>query len=173
MTQLAHPGTLTPDLPDGLRQLAAYSAYASAIAAVIGLVFLVLFFTLGGFWGPLNDIFVILTYVFTLPVVFALHRMLRAEHPRLSAAAVAVALVGMLGVIVLQGLLVARVMPFSVQIRLVIPFFFTNLAYFLMLARMGRSVDAVPDGPILAVLAGLWVGHPVWGIRVGRALLGG
>lgn len=154
-----------------LIRLAGWCAYASAVVSVFGIVFLVVFFTLGGVFGPLNDIAVIVQYVLMLPIASALHQLLKPYGRGLSTLGTLIGTVGMLGVVVLQVLLVTGLLPFSRQILMVIPAFLVVLAWFVVTAILARRRDLRPNSLLLAALAGLYIGYPFWGCALGRSLL--
>lgn len=156
---------------DGLTRLAGWCAYASGIVSILGIVFLIAFFTLGGVFGPLNDLAVIVHYVLMLPIALAVQQLVRPHGPVLSLVATLVGIAGMLAVIVLQALLVAGVLPFSRQIGMVSIAFLVVLVWFVLTGYLGRSTDLLPKGVLLHVLAGLYVGYPVWAFSLGRRLM--
>lgn len=98
----------------GLAALAGPSALVAAVATVLGAVFLGLFFAKGGLWGPLNDAASIVMMLATVPVVafFATW-----TEPYLAGGVAffvaGVGLVGMLGTVVSQGLLLTRVRAYE------------------------------------------------------------
>jgi hypothetical protein len=160
-------------LSDGLARLAGWCAYASGVAAIIGLVFLFAFFGgLGDHFGPMNDVMVVIHYVLLLPIVAAVYQLVQPYGPRFARVATAVGLAGMLAVIVLQALLVAGVIPFEQQIGMVIVAFLVATVWFVAVTILGRSTGVLPTSIPLAVLAGLVFGYPVWAYLLGRRLLG-
>lgn len=152
-------------------RFAGWCAYASGIVSIFGIVFLVAFFTLGGLFGPLNDIAVIVQYILMLPIALTLRQLLRPYGPGLSLIGMLLGIVGMLAVIILQILLVAGALPFNQQIVMVIPAFLLVLVWFIINAILGRSSDLLPNSMLFNVLAGLYIGYPFWGYSVGRRLL--
>ncbi len=157
--------------PMRLVRVAGWCAYVSGVVAVFGIVFLVAFFTVGGGFGKLNDIAAIVQMILMLPIAFALQRFLRPHGSALSTVSMLLGIAGMLAVIILQLLLVVGVLTFSQQIAMVIPAFLVILAWFVINAYLGRSIDVLPHSMLLNVLAGLYIGYPVWGYLVGRRLL--
>jgi hypothetical protein len=154
-----------------LVRLAGWCAYVSGIVSVFGIVFLVTFFTLGGLFGTLNDVAVMVQYILMLPIALVLQQLLRPYGQGLSLAAMLIGIVGMLGVIILQFLLVIDALPFSQQIIMVVPAFLVVLAWFVINAYLGRSTNLLPNSMLLTVLAGLYIGYPFWGYSLGRRLL--
>lgn len=172
MTELNPTAYHENSMPNALSKFAGWCAYISGVFAVIGLVFLTIFFAGGpAYFGPLNDTAVIVHYILLLPIVFTLYPLLKPYGQRLNLVATIIGTGGMLGVIVLQTLLVVGVLPFQQQIGMVIVAFFAGLVWFIAAGRLGRPTGIVPKSTLLNVLAGLVIGYPVWAFKVGRRLL--
>lgn len=159
--------------------LARWCAYVSAAVAVVGIVALVaLYVDLAvtgeerGF-GEVNDAAVVAQHLLLLPIAFALHARLRPSAPGASLATLLAGVAGMVWVVVLQALLLAGVVPFERQILMVLPGFLVVIAWFLLVARLGRRSGLLPLGAALSLLAGLYFGYPVWAVQVGRRLADG
>ena len=162
---------LTMPTPRWLTSTAVWSAYASGVVSIFGIVFLVAFFmTFIGPLGTLNDIAVVIQYGLLLPISFALHQVLRPHWPNLSLAALLLGVAGMIAVIVLQALLVVGLLPFEQQIGMVSAGFLVVLAWFVMLRYLGRSTDKLPKSILLHVLARLYFGYPFWAFSLARRL---
>jgi hypothetical protein len=160
--------------PTGLARLAGWCAYVSGVFAILGLIFLVIFFAGGpGYFGPLNDTAVVIHYILLLPIVYTLYPLLKPYGQRLNLIATIIGVAGMLSVIILQTLLIVGVLPFEQQIGMVVVAFFLGLVWFIAAGILGRSTGIVPKGMVLAVLAGLVFAYPVWAFIVGRRLLVG
>jgi hypothetical protein len=153
-----------------LVQLTIWAAYSSAIFAAIGLVFLTIFFSGVSIFGPLNDVAVILQYILLLPIMVTLWRMLKPYGRKLNNFALVVGIAGTSAVIVLQTLLVLRVIPFEVQILLVIPAFLIAMLWFVLTGYLGRTDDRIPKGTGLHILAGLVFAYPIWAFKLGNNL---
>ena len=151
-------------------RIAAFCAYASGVVSVFGIIFLIAFFGVGASTGRLNDIAVIVQYFLMLPIAIALYQILREFNPRLNLVALLIGIPGMLAVIILQILLVTGVMPFSVQILPVIVAFLVVLIWFIMVGYLGRSTERLPKSMLLHVLAGLYIGYPIWAFSLARRL---
>ena len=74
----------------GIRNL----TVAIGVVVVVGLIAMILFFTIGGFWGPLNDLSIALEALLSAALAWMLHPMFRSQSPKLSQAMLAVAIVG-------------------------------------------------------------------------------
>ena len=153
-----------------LVRVAAFCAYASGVVSIFGIAFIFAFVVMGDPMGRLNDIAVIVQYLLMLPVAFALYQILRQYNHNLSLAALLIGIPGMLAVIVLQTLLVTGVLPFSTQIVLVVIAFLVVLVWFIMTGHLARYADKLPNSMLLHVLAGLYIGYPIWAFSVGRGL---
>ena len=162
-----------------LARVAGWCAYASGVVGIFGIVFLValyvaLFTSDDQFgFGMINDISVIVQYTLALPIVFALHRLLRPHGPVLSLVGTVIGFGGMLAAIVLQILLVAGLLSFSQQVGMVIVAFMAVLVWFVITGYSGRSTSKLPNSMLLHVLAGLYFGYPVWAFSLGRRLSNG
>ncbi len=152
-------------------RVAAWCAYASGIVSIFGILFLVAFYTtFTEALGKLNDTAVFIQYGFMIPIALALHQLIRHHRPTLSLVALLLGIAGMLAVIVLQILLVTGVLPFAQQIGMVIVGFLVVLAWFVITGYLGRSTGKMPKSMFLNVLAGLYIGYPVWAFLLGRRL---
>jgi len=155
-----------------LLRFAALCAYASGVVSIFGIIFLFAFFGgIGGQFGTLNDIAVIIQYVLMLPIAVAFWRFLQPDNERLSLIAYLVGLVGILTVIVLQSLLVANLIPFGSYIVIVSAGFLIASAWFVLTGIVGRAANKLPNGLVLDILAGLYVGYPIWAFRLGKRLI--
>ncbi|SRR5258707_15515046 len=179
---------------------AGWSALVSAIASILGLVTLIVFFSLGEPWGTINDISSVVQALSILPVLLVLYRLQRDEAPFISLAVFGIGVFGMLIAIVFQSLLIIRVITFA-QTAVVSPVAFgllgipllwygyrayasgtlpRGLALLSMLA--GAGFVALIIGVILGgqehpltAIGGLIAGvcYPVWAVWLGRILLSG
>ena len=147
---------------DGLWRLAAWCAPASAVAAAVGMLFLVIFYIGVPAFGTLNDLAVIVQYALLLPIFFRIARMTwNVDQPKTIAVHV-LGLLGILAVITLQTMLVFDILPFQRQILFVIPAFLVVMVWFVFTERIGSQDERLPKGKALAVLAGLVIGYPFW-----------
>ena len=157
--------------------MAGWCAYASGIVSIFGIVFLVALyvgiFVFDGYFGfgNLNDISVIVQYSLALPIALALHQALRPHRPVFSLVSLLLGVAGMIAAIVLQILLVAGVLSFREQVGMLFVAFMVVLAWFVITGYLARSSDKLPKSMLMYVLAGLYVGYPVWAFSLGRRLL--
>jgi hypothetical protein len=183
-----------------LSRYAGPSALVSAVASIVGLVTLIIFFSLGEPWGTINDIASVLQALSVLPVLFLLYRMHRHEVPIVSLAALATGMIGMLIAIVFQSLLIMRVITFAQTAvaspvgfgLLGIPLLWYGYRDFLggMLPRGAALLSMLTGAGFVALIVGVLlggqehplatiggliagIGYPVWAIWLGRILLFG
>jgi hypothetical protein len=104
---------------------AGWAAYFSGIAAILGLVSLILFFSLEStpspaqsphVWGPVSDIAPILQMLSMLVVLLAFYRMQRTHSVKLSLVGSSIGILGMLVVVLLQFLLILKVISFEQEV---------------------------------------------------------
>lgn len=104
---------------------AGWAAYFSGFAAILGLVSLILFFSLESspntaqnphFWGPISDIAPILQMGSLLVILPAFYQMQRSRALGLSLVGSIIGIIGMLGVVLLQLLLIAKVISFEQEV---------------------------------------------------------
>lgn len=104
------------------RRSAGWAAILSGIAAILATVTLILFFALEmetgqeHLWGPLSDIFPIVQMALLLVVARGLYVTQRATASLMNAIGTVIGVVGMLGVIVFQTLLLMGVLRFAQEI---------------------------------------------------------
>ena len=153
-----------------LVRVAAWCAYASGYVSVLGIAFLFAFFVLGAPTGRLDDLAVIVQIFLMLPIALALYRILRPFNTNLSLFTLLLGISGIEAVIVLQILLVTGVLPFANQIVPVVIAFLVVLIWFIINGYLGRFTEKLPNRMLLHVLAGLYVGYPLWAFSVGHRL---
>ena len=69
---------------------------AIGIVAIVGLVAIILFFTVGGFWGPLNDLSIAVEAILCAALAWMLHPFFQIQSPRLSQVTLIAAILGSL-----------------------------------------------------------------------------
>jgi hypothetical protein len=164
--------------PDQLTLVAGWCAYLSGVVSIVGIVFLVIMY-IGFFtndlglqrFGPLNDVCIIIQYLLALPVALALHQLLKSRAPNLSRTALLIGIAGMIGVMVLQGLLVAGVVTFEEQVGAVMVALLVVGAWLVITGYLGRSTGKLPRGLRMSILAAFYLGYPIWAFWLGRKLL--
>jgi len=162
-------------------QLGGRAAYATAVITPIGLAFLVAIyvaFALGAVsqgltLGWINDTLAVVTGLLMLPIVVAVHVLLRDRAPQASRLALIVGIGANLTIVILQSLLVAGVLTFEQEIGPVLVAFLALVAWFVTTGLVGRSTGMLPHGLRMSVLAATYVGYPFWAVWLGRQLIRG
>jgi len=148
----------------------------SAVAALIGIILLIIFYSIylgagkTNIFGPLNDIAVVIQYVLMLPLVFTFHQKLKVPRLQLSLFSSFIGLLGMIGVIILQNMLIFGFIPFSKQIGIVSIFFFITLGWFLLNRKLDQDHSFLPKSLTLTIFAGLVFGYPIWAWKTANKL---
>jgi hypothetical protein len=133
---------------------AGWAAFFSGTAAVLGLVSLILFFSLEStpnsvqsphFWGLISDIAPIIQMVSLLGVAFVIYRMQRSSAPGLSMMSGAIGVIGMLGVALLQLLLIFKVISFEQEVGLVLIATAAVGVWMIIVNFLGRRQGSLPS----------------------------
>lgn len=123
--------------------------------------------------GAINDALAIVVYGLVLPVVPAMHVLLRDTGSARSLLLAAIGAVGIVVTMILQWLLVSGVMAFEQQI---VPVSIALLAVAIWMVGTGvlaRRTGLLPRGLRDGLLGAVYVGYPLWALRIGRRLLRG
>jgi hypothetical protein len=99
--------------PSQLNLLFGWSAILSAVATIVTLVTGILFFSLGGVYGKINDAASVVQMFLMVPVAAALFFLTRIGAPGLAMIVVAIGVVGLLAAAVLQALLVVGAVDYE------------------------------------------------------------
>jgi hypothetical protein len=180
-----------------LLRVAGWSAFLSVAASWAGLATFVLFVATGDF-GPLADLPSLFYVAFTIPVVLALHVILRSQGPALSLAAATIGILALLVLGIFQALLITGTLTYEQQSPIVIsaagamgiwPLLANYLALRGKVFPVGLIWAGLIDGVGLLLLGvGYWAGGqqspisvvgaltsyvsgPIWLIWLGRWLL--
>ncbi|HKT37220.1 MAG TPA: hypothetical protein VJR48_02545, partial [Ktedonobacterales bacterium] len=117
--------------PTRIFHFAGWSTYLSAGLSIISGIFLFLFYALEAprmnaadpnapqVLGTLNDIATVFQMLCMLPLAVALHRLAPPDRGGLSLTGAVIGVVGLLGVVIAQALLVAKVLSFEVNLPIV------------------------------------------------------
>lgn len=154
-------GTISPRT----YQLLSWSAILGAATAVIGLVFIFIFYSGVYIFGPLNDIAYTLQLLSTLPIILFLSQRFESGSLFTRRFVRWGGLASCLIAISLQLLLIAGVLSFFSMIGPLLASIAVLTTWFVVLERSGQENPLVPKGWLLAVLAGLTFGYPIWAFR--------
>ncbi len=153
-----------------------WCVYISGTISIFGILFILIFY---GFYlstgkaygfGEMNDIAVILQYIFMLPLFFVFHKILGTSNQRTSFIGFSFGLIGALSVIFLQLMLVTGLIPFSKQIGMVTIAFLITLTWFVINKTLDRDNILTPRSMFLNIMAGLLFGYPIWAFKVANKL---
>jgi hypothetical protein len=171
---------------------AGWSALVSAIATILGLVTLILFFFRGQPWGTLNDIISVILALSMLPVLLVLYSLHQLDAPGVSLATLVVGTLAML--------VIFKVITFA-QTSIVVPAAFGLLGIALMVfSYRAYASGTLPQGlVVLGIVAGAGyvltiagfllggeqhpltglggltavISYPIWAVWFSRLLLSG
>ena len=153
----------------------------SGIVAAVGVAFLVAMFVsfavgaraTGLPFGRINDVLVLISYALAAPGVLAVRSVLRPQTGRWGDVMALVGLAAIAAVVVLQAMLVAETLTFEQQIGPVSLALLVLGGWFVVVSWIGHRSGRLPFGVGLGLLAGLYVGYPMWAVRLGRHLVTG
>lgn len=170
--------TTRPETTSVLR-LAGWAAYANGAVSAIGLVFLIAMYASfavgatspGLVFGWINDVSAVIAAVLILPVVVAVHVLLRPHAPLVSGLAMAIGIGANVAIMILQSLLVVEALTFEEAIGPVLIAFLVLVVWLVMTGYLGSSSGALPHGVRMGLLAVTYVGYPIWAFWLARHLL--
>jgi hypothetical protein len=122
--------------------------------------------------GRFNDMIIIAVYGLILPVVPAMHVLVRETGERRSLLLAAVGAAAIVIVILLQWQLVTGAMTFEQQVVPVSMALLTVGAWMVGTGILARRLGILPHGLRDGLVGALYFGYPVWAISLGRRLLG-
>jgi hypothetical protein len=121
-------------------------------------------------FGAINDTFVLVQYQLVAPAVLVLHELLRPRWGGWTTAAAALGIAGIVGIAVLQGMLVVGILTFEQEIGPVMVPFLAFTIWMISTGYAASRTGLLPRGVLLAVIASLYLGFPVWAWVLGRRL---
>ena len=171
--------TTTRTESEGVLRLGGWAAYANGVVSAVGLVFLIAMFASfaagatapGLVFGWINDVSAVLAALLMLPLVIALHVLLRPHAPIMSGLAMIIGIGANVAIMVLQSLLVVEALTFEQQIGPVLIAFLGLVVWLVMTGYLGSRSGAMPHGLRMGLLAMTYVGYPIWAFWLGRHLL--
>ena len=160
-------------------RMGGWAAYANGAVSAVGLVFLIAMFASFGagatapglVFGWINDASAVLAALLMLPLVVALHVLLRPHAPIMSGLAMIIGIGANVAIMVLQSLLVVEALTFEQQIGPVLIAFLGLVVWLVMTGYLGSRSGAMPHGLRMGLLAMTYVGYPIWAFWLGQHLL--
>lgn len=150
---------------------AAWFAYCGAVISIVQIALLMVFFIVGQPYGTLNDVAFVVQDLLALPLLLALHQLLRERAPTESTVALALGVTGVFAIAVLQILLIAHVLTFSQEGG---PVTFALFALFggwmLMAGYLCRAQMLMQHSVAFSIIGWSYIGYPVWAFWLGRQL---
>ena len=154
------------------------AAYANGVVSAVGLVFLIAMFASfaagatspGLVFGWINDVSGVVAALLMLPLVVAVHVLLRPHAPILSRLATVIGLGANLAIMVLQSLLVLGALTFQEEVGPVLIAFLFLVVWLVLTGYLGTSSGTLPHGLRMGLLAVTYVGYPIWAFWLGRRL---
>jgi hypothetical protein len=129
-----------------LFRFAGWSAYFNAAIFILSMIALMLFFSIGGIWGRINDSLSILWMLSYLPLAVALYLINRADNATLSLIASLVGSAAALTFVTLQFLLVIGRVRFEQTFSAVLIMTALVGIFVLIQAFLARSSNNLPPG---------------------------
>lgn len=164
-----------------LMRVAGLAAVASGVIGVLMVGTLAAMF--GGFAmgarstalsiGAVNDALAIVVYGLVLPVIPALHVVVRETGNTRSLVLAAVGAAGIVVTLVLQWLLVSGTLTFEQQIGPVSIALLAVGVWMVGTGYLAAKTGFLPNGLRNGLLGALYLGYPVWAISLGRRLKAG
>jgi hypothetical protein len=160
-------------------RMGGWAAYANGLVSAVGLVFLIAMFASfaagatspGLVFGWINDVSAVLAALLMLPLVVAVHVLLRPHAPIMSGLALVIGFGANLAIMVLQALLVVGALTFEEEIGPVLIAFLFLVFWLVMTGYLGNSTGVLPHGLRMGLLAVTYVGYPMWAFWLGRQVL--
>jgi hypothetical protein len=176
------------------------TAYANAALIIASMVTLMIFFSIGGFWGQLNDSVSVLWALSFIPLLIVLYQVNNSVSASLSLATTVIGIGAMIVFAVLQSLLVLIQIQFKQTLGAVHTMTGVLGLSLLLSSLLAPSQGTLPAGMVWIIAAyglgsilgsvGFWIGGqqhpltlvgflaafilgPIWAIWLGRVLLRG
>jgi hypothetical protein len=159
-----------------LLRVAGWSAYASGVVAISGLVPIVTYFAFGVNIPRFNDTAAIVQYLFALPTMLALCRLMQERGPVLSMVAMWLGIVGIgIGAFAVVQILWLFGSIGVTSYYVLLGSLFLMIGAWLVLTGqyLRRSIAEMPYGLLISILAATYVAYPIWATWLGHLLLSG
>jgi len=156
-----------------LLHVASWSAYASGVVAIGGLLPILTTFAFGVNIPKLNDSAVIVQYVLVLPITLVLYPLARPRAPFLTTVALLGGIIGICAVVVIQLIwLFVAVLNWTTYIILIGTAMLLIGSWAVITgSALRRSVGPLRWSLLMSVLAATYFAYPIWAFWLGRLLL--
>lgn len=129
-------------------RFAGWSAYFNATVFVLSLIALMIFFSIGGIWGRINDSLSVIWMISYLPLAIALYLITRSVNAPVSLVSTIIGVIAMLAFIVMQTLLVFGQVRFEQTFSAVLASTAIVGLFVLTQGLLARSSNLFPPGLI-------------------------
>jgi hypothetical protein len=140
-----------------------WSAYLNAVATIAVIVTIVIFYSVGGLWGLINDMVSVVWVLSYLPLAIFLYQLNRPVNDRLSLLTAAAGILALLVFAALQTLLVLGFVRFEQTITAILAVSGVTGLWLFLNGLMSRSGKALPAGLARLTIA---FGHRIMTIFV-------
>jgi hypothetical protein len=149
-------------------RLAGWSAYFNATVFVLSLIALMIFFSIGGIWGRINDSLSVIWMISYIPLAVALYLITRSVNAPVSLASTIVGITAMLAFVVMQVFLVFGQVRFEQTFTAVLASTTIVGLFVLIQALLARAESLFPPGLIwVMVIYGLASAIGAVGFQIG------
>jgi hypothetical protein len=161
------------DIHPRIATICLYLTAAISVIALLALALLYISFAvpLGSFpYGITNDLLTAVHYAMLVPITLFVHNRVKHVDEQRARTALWIALVGIVLIVMFQVMLLTGVLKFEIQILMVIPPFFFVLYWYVVVGTLGRRSSTFATSRTLDVLTGLYIGYPVWALRIAKSI---
>lgn len=135
-----------------LLRFTGWLAYFNATIFLISLVALMLFFSIGGFWGTINDSLSILWMLSYIPIAVAFFQINRSVNTPISLASSIIGIAAAIVFVILQTLLVLSIVRFEQTFTAVLTMTALLGLFVLIHALLARAGHTLPAGLIWVMI---------------------
>jgi hypothetical protein len=149
-------------------RFAGWSAYFNATVFVVSLIALMIFFSIGGIWGRINDSLSVIWMISYIPLAVALYLITRSVNAPVSLVSLIIGIAAMLAFTVMQTLLVFGLVRFEQTFAAVLAMTTLVGLFVLVQALLARAGSLFPPGLIwVMVIYGLASAIGAVGFQIG------
>jgi hypothetical protein len=132
-----------------LEQIAGWSAVINGVAFITSTVALLIFFSVGGIWGRVNDGLSVIWALTFIPIALFLYQLNRLDAPEVSLAALVIGIAAMIVFANLQTLLIAGILKYQQTTTPVLASAAVIGIWLIINGVLGISAQTLPAGLVL------------------------
>jgi hypothetical protein len=149
-------------------RFAGYSAYFNATVFVLSMIALMIFFSIGGIWGRINDSLSVIWMISYIPLAIAFYLITRSINAPVSLVSTIIGIIAMLAFVVMQTLLVFGQVRFEQTFSAVLASTAVVGLFVLTQGFLARSGSLFPPGLVwIMVIYGLASAIGAVGFQIG------